>query len=614
MWIKDQMMLWTCASFQITDIRSRRLQPEERLVYCAPAELFVISTAGMARIESEGVNLNSKEAPVIHICKGAKLCIAEATADYEYYLILYKAMLPDPLPSSLDQPERALRQFYSCYPIQIEAKAPYRRMVIEMEAMWKREHLLSRLEAKQQFYAFVHLLLAEMQRREEAGGEFIEDTVEAALQHMEDCYAEPWTLASLAQRLGTNTRRLQRGFNARFGHSPLEHLIGIRLAKAKKLLEDSELPIANIAERVGYPDSYYFSRLFKKNTGMSPRDYRVSRKNIHPIAEKSCRISPALPSHTIIVPTGESSYDQKGGVLQDFRSLVALTLMCTGGLAHIDGSIRVPHMRGMLELGRIPERIAVLDYQYVDQLLALGVQPVGSVVSSVEAIGLPLDLARTLRRMARLGTKEAPDLFTLSALKPDLILCTCFQEHCYEKLSAIAPTIMLDRNEDWRQSLLRIGSLIGKQYRALSVLDAYDAKLNSIRSRLKTAGVAQTVALIRPRDGHIRLHNESHRTARLLYDDLGLAAPDLPVIDQGTSSMIPLDTLPQLKADRLFVLTDDTNREQTRMYLQSEAWNSTRAVRNGLVRHFHTALWIGYYGPLGMNRVIDQIAATLLPI
>ncbi|EGG31841.1 hypothetical protein HMPREF9412_1286 [Paenibacillus sp. HGF5] len=77
--------------------------------------------------------------------------------------------------------------------------------------------------------------------------------------------------------------------------------------------------------------------------------------------------------------------------------------------------------------------------------------------------------------------------------------------------------------------------------------------------------------------------------------------------------MIPLETLPELKADRLFVLTDDTNREQTRMYLRSEAWNSTRAVRSGQVRHVHTALWIGYYGPLGMNRVVDEIAAAILP-
>ncbi|WP_334073904.1 MULTISPECIES: hypothetical protein [Paenibacillus] len=37
-------------------------------------------------------------------------------------------------------------------------------------------------------------------------------------------------------------------------------------------------------------------------------------------------------------------------------------------------------------------------------------------------------------------------------------------------------------------------------------------------------------------------------------------------------------------------------------------WKDSNAVRTGRVRHFHTALWIGYYGPLAMNRVVDEIA------
>lgn len=611
--MKDQMMLWDSASFQISDIRRRRLQPKERLKYRAPAELFLVSTAGKARIETEGFNLWSVDASIVHLGKGAEFRIAEATDNYEYFLILYKALLPDGLPKSLDQPQLAVRQFHSSYAIPVVMNAAYRKLVREMEQIWGQEQALTRLEAKQQFYAFVHLFLSEMEQLEAGRAVHDEDPVESTVQYMEAHYAEPWTLASLAERLGTNTRRLQRGFNARFGHSPLEHLIEIRLKRAKKLLENSELPISNIADEVGYPDSYYFSRLFKKYVGLPPSDYRVNRKNEQRMTDMNCRISPALPSHTIIVPTDQARYDQRGSVLQDFQTLLAMTLMCTGGLAHVEGKVRVPHLRGLLELKRIPERIAVLDYQYVDQLLALGVQPIGSVVCSVEVLGLPIDLARPLKRMAHLGSKEVPDLSAITAIEPDLIICTGFQEHRFEELSVIAPTIMLDRNEDWRQSLLRLGALLDRQVQALSVIDAYGAKLNTIRTRLQAAGDAQTVALIRPRDGKIRLHSEKHRTARLLYDDLGLSVPQLPGMSQGTSSMISLEMLPELKADRLFVLTDDTNREQTRMYLRSEAWNSTRAVRSGQVRHVHTALWIGYYGPLGMNRVVDEIAAAILP-
>ncbi|WP_373558017.1 ABC transporter substrate-binding protein [Paenibacillus sp. XY044] len=345
---------------------------------------------------------------------------------------------------------------------------------------------------------------------------------------------------------------------------------------------------------------------------MSPRSYRQAREKDSRQASDGCRISPSLTSQTYIVPAKEGGYHLKGSASQAFRALLSLTLLCTGGLTYAGGKIQVPHLRGMLQLERRPERIAVLDYQYADQLLALGVAPVGSVACSVETGGLPVDLAEPLNCMARLGTKEQPNLRVLAAMQPELIVCTSFHEGCYADLAAIAPTIMLDRNEDWRQSLFRLGELVGRQWRALEAIDAYNAKLDRLRRKLKDGGGSPIVALIRPRGSSIRLHTVRHRTARLLYEDLELAAPPLAGQQTGTSSLIPLNTLPELRADRLFVLTDDTNREQTRLYQQSPVWQSMNAVRCGQVSQVHTALWIGYYGPIAMNRVVDEIAEALL--
>jgi len=610
--IRDQILLWNSASLHITDIRRRRLLPHKQLEYCAPSNLFLILVNGNARLETEESNFHTQDAPVIHVGKGGRLRIESATSGFEFLIILYKAKFPQQLPGEISQPQHAIKQFYSSYCVPAGTEASYRSMTNEMDKLWGQDHPMSRLEVKRQFYAFVQLLLSEMERREEEGGGPEEGIVTAAVRHMQAHYRNPWTLSSLAEQLGTSTRQLQRGFKARFGHSPLEHLIGIRMEQAKILLEESEYPISKIAEAVGYPDSYYFSRLFKKYNGMSPRTYRQCRMQNRLEGSTACRISPAQPSHSIIVPSCENDYHHIGSATQAFRALMALTLMCTGGIAHAEGKIYVPHVRGTLVLEEKPQRIAVLDYQYVDQLLALGIRPVGSVTCKVTAAGLPAELAAPLSGMARLGTKEMPDLRALKELKPDVILCTAFQNFCYEELSAIAPTIMLDRNEDWRQTLLRLGMLFGRHWQALRALDDYNAKLDQLRHKLAAHGTAQTVALIRPRDGSIRLHSEKHRTARLLYDDLGLAAPPLARMQQGTSTMIPLEALPDLRADRLFVLTDDTNREQTRLYQQSPVWKEMNAVRKGQVRHCHTALWIGYYGPLAMSRIVDEIAETLL--
>ncbi len=59
---------------------------------------------------------------------------------------------------------------------------------------------------------------------------------------------------------------------------------------------------------------------------------------------------------------------------------------------------------------------------------------------------------------------------------PDLIICTEFQEKVYEKLIKIAPTLMFDRNEDWRTMLLKFGQIVAKEQEAQKVLEGYDQK------------------------------------------------------------------------------------------------------------------------------------------
>ena len=56
-----------------------------------------------------------------------------------------------------------------------------------------------------------------------------------------------------------------------------QYLTALRIGKAKELLEATEMRSSQIAIEVGYNDAHYFSYLFKKNTGLTPSEYR---KNI----------------------------------------------------------------------------------------------------------------------------------------------------------------------------------------------------------------------------------------------------------------------------------------------------------------------------------------------
>ena len=56
--------------------------------------------------------------------------------------------------------------------------------------------------------------------------------------------------------------------------SPMQYIISLRMAAAKGYLENSVKNIAQIANEIGYDNPLYFSRLFKKHTGITPTQYR----------------------------------------------------------------------------------------------------------------------------------------------------------------------------------------------------------------------------------------------------------------------------------------------------------------------------------------------------
>ena len=58
------------------------------------------------------------------------------------------------------------------------------------------------------------------------------------------------------------------------GVPPCKYLTSIRINKAKELLESTDCPVSEIGSIIGYENPLYFSRIFKKQTGLSPAAYR----------------------------------------------------------------------------------------------------------------------------------------------------------------------------------------------------------------------------------------------------------------------------------------------------------------------------------------------------
>ena len=104
-----------------------------------------------------------------------------------------------------------------------------------------------------------------------------QESVQQAAKFMQEHYMEDIDIGSLADSLGFHSAYLTRLFNRYVGETPLKYLTGIRIREAKKLLNDSTLTIAEVGERVGYPDQFHFSKTFRKATGMNPSAFRKQK-------------------------------------------------------------------------------------------------------------------------------------------------------------------------------------------------------------------------------------------------------------------------------------------------------------------------------------------------
>ena len=95
---------------------------------------------------------------------------------------------------------------------------------------------------------------------------------------MEAHYQDPdISFESLAREVNFSVSYISALLKKRLNTSFIKMLTDLRMEKAKELLADPELRIIDIAERLGYNDSYYFSHCFKKHVGVPPKEFRQTR-------------------------------------------------------------------------------------------------------------------------------------------------------------------------------------------------------------------------------------------------------------------------------------------------------------------------------------------------
>ena len=101
-----------------------------------------------------------------------------------------------------------------------------------------------------------------------------------AIEYLNDNFNARPDLPKLLKMSGFSRTHFFRMFKNQTGTTPVEYVKRRRLREALLLLQESDLNISEIGDKVGWPDPFYFSKIFKSEIGMPPSVYRIQYRNM----------------------------------------------------------------------------------------------------------------------------------------------------------------------------------------------------------------------------------------------------------------------------------------------------------------------------------------------
>ncbi|KUM26658.1 hypothetical protein AU467_20175 [Mesorhizobium loti] len=97
------------------------------------------------------------------------------------------------------------------------------------------------------------------------------------IQIMEEHIEDPLPLHDISRCVGRSKRQIERLFQSSVSSSPMRYYMNLRLARAKRLIEQTQLPIVEIGIACGFASASHFSKCFRQTFGINPSAWRTSR-------------------------------------------------------------------------------------------------------------------------------------------------------------------------------------------------------------------------------------------------------------------------------------------------------------------------------------------------
>ncbi|KQX16745.1 ABC transporter substrate-binding protein [Streptomyces sp. Root431] len=268
------------------------------------------------------------------------------------------------------------------------------------------------------------------------------------------------------------------------------------------------------------------------------------------------------------------------------------------------------HALGKTELKAAPKRVVVLDVGELDNVVSLGIQPVGYAPSEGDD-GIPAYLGKDAGTPKSVGTINNLNLEAIANLQPDLILGSQLRAaDKYDELSKIAPTVFSIRpGFTWKENYLLNAAALDKTAEAKTKLSAYETKAKQLGTDIGPN--KPTVSMVRYLPGKIRLYAKASFIGTIL-EDTGLPRPKNQQIDDLAAEISP-EKIDEADADWIFTgVYGDAKATKKDAAQANPLWKNLKAVKAGQAKDVPDETWYLGLGVTAANSVLDDLRTDLV--
>ncbi|WP_418956763.1 ABC transporter substrate-binding protein [Streptomyces tritici] len=268
------------------------------------------------------------------------------------------------------------------------------------------------------------------------------------------------------------------------------------------------------------------------------------------------------------------------------------------------------HAMGKTELKAAPKRVVVLDVGELDNVVSLGIEPVGFAPSEGDD-GIPTYLKKDAGAPKSVGTINNLNLEAIANLQPDLILGSQLRAaDKYDELSKIAPTVFsLRPGFTWKENYLLNAAALDRTAEAKTKLAAYETKAKQLGTDLGAA--KPTVSMVRYMPGKIRLYAKASFIGTIL-EDVGLPRPKNQQIDDLAAEISP-EKIDEADGDWIFSgVYGDPKATKKDTAIANPLWKNLKAVKAGQAKDVPDETWYLGLGVTAAESVLADLRGHLV--